>query len=434
MIATRTMCAFLLCTLGILTPQAVSEDDPFTFLNIPVRGSIGIDTTLEGIDQAIKLATSKGYDGITLEFNATTGYLESGIAIAQRVGTASSKLRTIAIIRSAGGPALPIVFACQDWIALEKVGDEGPARTVLEALPPFSPEPDGITQQLNAMAQACAKVSEPRDPYTRRARDVLIHALFKPGFDLLLGTTNDGGRSICAAPIERTDDEGGTRVMMATHGPGIDANGLAAAGLARVVPEGLEAMAEAIGVSTVQPQGDTGLMLVGSIAEEQFNARRRLGSRIDAMMSLIDGIDSLSSAMPWTLQRARLANPEVQSMLWRYPMRFTNGSWVFTEPAVERWRSVINDSIRRWGGVETLAKEVSALIQRLTDAHTELKAAQAGPIDEARLAAALKIANARIEGLKKIGTDLMPIAEEARKRITELDAMLESPPSRTPGE
>ena len=434
MIATRTLIAFLLSALASMSAQPASADAPFTFLNIPVRGSIGIDTTLEGIDQAIQLATSKGIDGITFEINSASGYMTSGVAIAERIAKASSKLRTIAIIRTAGGPALPIAFACRDWVVLETVDGEGPTRTVLETLPHFAPDPNDVKAQLAANAEACAKVSEPTDPYTKRARDVLIYALFNPGFDLLLGKNNDGGRSIRAAPIDRTDDDGSTRIAVASRGPGIDANGLATAGIAYVAPEGLDAFAKAIGVDAVSPQGDTGLMLVGSIAEEQFNERRRLGSQIDSMMTLIDGIDSLSSAVPWSLQRAKLADPDTQSMLWRYPMRFTDGVWVFTQPAIEQWRRVINNSVRRWSGVETLSKEISALVEKLESIHTKLKDAQAGPIDRDRLAAAIKLVNDRLPGLRKINTDYSPLASQARTRITELEQLIESTPTITPGE
>ena len=155
-------------------------------------------------------------------------------------------------------------------------------------------------------------------------------------------------------------------------------NGLVQAGLATLVAEGLAPLAKALGVEKVESQGETGLMLVGSIAEEQFKDRKRLGSVIDSIFSTVDGIDSLSSAVPWTLERAKLSDPASSTMLWRYPMQFKDGSWAFTSQAVEQWRLATNDSIRRWTGVETLSKEISALFQRFQTLHAQLKQKTAG--------------------------------------------------------
>ena len=394
-----------------------------------MKGTIGIDVTAEGVTQAIALAISQGYDGITVEIDSVTGEVDAGSDIAGLLREAGNHAQTIAIIRRAGGPALPIAFACKEWLVIDRVGDEGPDRTVLMAAPSWSPQPDGVFAQLSAIGNMCTRISPAKEGLEGRARETLIYALTNPGMDLLFHTNKGKLSSICAAPIQRTDDDGGTRILMASRGPGIDANGLVQAGLATLVAEGLAPLAKALGVEKVESQGETGLMLVGSIAEEQFKDRKRLGSVIDSIFSTVDGIDSLSSAVPWTLERAKLSDPASSTMLWRYPMQFKDGSWAFTSQAVEQWRLATNDSIRRWTGVETLSKEISALFQRFQTLHAQLKQKTAGPLDRPRLAAALRITDAYVSSLKELSEKFAPLAADARRRITELENALDSPPT-----
>ena len=99
------------------TPTA-GADDGFRFLGIPIVGTIGADQTAEGLETSIALARAQGLDGLLLEIDARTGDLDDGVAIAGVIAAAADDLRTIAVIRRAGGPALPIAFACEDWIVL----------------------------------------------------------------------------------------------------------------------------------------------------------------------------------------------------------------------------------------------------------------------------------------------------------------------------
>ena len=131
---TFTKIALTLATLlAINLPAGAQDAAPFRFLSIPIRGNIGIDVTSPGVQQAIDLAKNEKMDGIVLTFDAEIGDLDVGRAIAKQISAAGDDLRTIAILRQSGGPALPIIFACRDWLVLNSQNPDDISSRVMVA-------------------------------------------------------------------------------------------------------------------------------------------------------------------------------------------------------------------------------------------------------------------------------------------------------------
>lgn len=425
----QKLATFLVLAIGGFAQPATASEEPFTFLNIPIRGTIGIDVTLDGVKQAIALAISEDYDSITLEFDAMSGDLDDGMAIAGLFREAGKHLRTIAIVRQAGGSALPIAFACKEWVVLEETSQGGADRTALQILPTWSPDPKSVKAELTALANGCVQISPVTEQTVARARSVLMYSMTNPGMDLMVKTMDDGTRTINAIPASAEEEEGGQRILIASKGPGIDAKGLAAAGLAKLIPEGLQPLRRALGVEELKAQGDSGVVLVGTAAEDQFKKRKITGSLINSAFTAVDGIDSLSSGMPWTLERAKISDPMAKWRLWRYQLQIQNDKWVLSESGNRAWRNAVNFSIQKWMGVETISKELSALLKRVELLHAQLKKEKADPLDRVRLESAIKILEAYMPSLKEVVGKFAPLAEEARRTITKLENSLENPPT-----
>ena len=104
--------------------EVAEVETPFRFLLIPVKGLVGVNVTSGGVDEAINLAKSQGWEGVIFELDATMGLLDEGLAIAGRIRQAAADLRTIALVRRVGGAGIPILFACEEWLVFDKIDIE----------------------------------------------------------------------------------------------------------------------------------------------------------------------------------------------------------------------------------------------------------------------------------------------------------------------
>ena len=387
----------LLTSLWLGIGTATADENPFRFLSIPVRGTIGVDVTASGMQQAIALALHENYDGITFEFDALVGHLDQGVAIAALLKQASEKTRTIALLTRAGGPALPILSACEEWFILEETKQGGPTRSVVEALPPFSENAEETTAHLAALANACKKMIAPGSKAA--ARHKLFLALTSTGTDLPIPTNEPFPNFSGAALVDLK--------------------------VATLLGSGLQELGKALGVEAIEAQGDSGIVLVGEAAKEQYKERQHLGTIIDNAFAAIDGIDSLSSAMPWTLERARLADPMAKGRRWRYPMMFGENGWaILPEAEIELMRATDN-AIRRWSGVITISYELHKLIDRAEDMFAKIKASKANPIDREKQMAAVDLLASILPIRRENINRLAPQVEEAQRTLATLEALRE---------
>ncbi|MCH2161844.1 MAG: hypothetical protein MK085_08220 [Phycisphaerales bacterium] len=426
---TLTRIALSLFALLLASPPAVAEDeDAFRFLSIPIRGIVGIDVTPEGVRQAIALAKSEELDGIVLQFDSDTGQLEVGKAIAGMVQAAGKDLRTVAILRQAGGPALPIVFACQDWLVLNG-DDQTPAdRVVVASRPAWPGDEQALARELETLHTAClsAMIDAVPDVPALQSRTVFARSLMQPGFDLLIWSTTPPVQVIHA---DAPTPQGGTRISVAANGPGIDLEGLEKVRLATRVDNTLESLANALAVSRVVSEGDPGQLLVNNDADEQYRKRQVIGTLIDNAFATIDGIDSLSSAFPWTLQRAIIADPGIRGRSLRYPMEAGENGWVLTETGRKEWKRAADNAARRWRGVIAIADELTKLIERGRNLQDQLDKAESTVMDEKRLHSARELFKVLFDEQLKKTAAMLPYAEQGRKQVADMEAMADTPPT-----
>ena len=383
----KPLTLLLLTFFGPSIGPALAATAPLRFLTIPIRGTIGVDVTPSGVQQAIALALHEQYDGISFEFDARVGDLNAGVAIAGLVKQANERTRTIALLTRVGGPALPILAACEDWFILSTAGEVGEASLVMQTLPSRAPTAEAMTAHLSALTHACMK-------------------------NLATGPNATARKKIFQS--------------LATPNAGLSGTALVDAKVARVVGAGLQALRIALDVDTLEAQGDSGLVLVGDAANEQFDARRRVGSLIDNAFASIDAIDSLTSAMAWTFVRAELSNPMSPARLWRYPMAATDGAWVMSPDDITAFTRATNDAVRRWSGVVELSSELTKLNARAADMLTRLQAIQVDPLDRERWTAAVNLLTTLLPDRHANLQEMNAKGEHAKATIESLEGSLEA--------
>lgn len=383
----KLLILLLLAFFGPSIGTARADNAPFRFLSIPVHGTIGVDVTPSGVQQAIALALHEHYDGITFELDARVGDLNAGIAIAGLIKQANERTRTIALLTSAGGPALPILAACEDWFVLSNAGVQGPSRLVVQTLPPRAHDAEAMSAHLAALSHACTK-------------------------NLAIGPHNATRKQLFQS--------------LATPNPGLKGDALVDANEATMLGEGLQALRIALDVDALEAQGDSGLVLVGDAANEQFDDRRRVGSLIDNAFASLDAIDSLTSAMAWTYTRAELANPMSPARLWRYPMVAHNGDWVMSQTAITAFTRATNNAVRRWSGVVELSTELTQLNTRAADILAHLQAIEADPLDRERWTAAVSLLNVLLPDRHASLQEMNAKGKHAKAIIESLELSLEA--------
>ena len=421
-----------------------SSSEPFRFLLIPVTGMVGVNVTSDGIDEAIELARSQGWEGVIFEIDATMGLLDDGLAIARLIRQASADLRTIALIRRVGGAGIPILFACEEWlvfdeIQIEEEGDFGAVvtsvagsdRAVIQTLPTWGGTADSVSAELNALRTATRRsMPGSTSTATRDARAALLDALVNPALDLRLGTD----ATLSTTPRLRGASEDSLAIIIATGdlGPGINAVNLEKTKLAKTVAVGLDPLRIALSVESVEPQGDSGVMLIRANAESLGNRRGVLRNRVDSLFSAIDAIDSLAASLPWSTERAKLVDPTSPRLRDRFPMIHVDDRWTLSPNGIKAWNAACDRGIRRWNGIGITLRELNGLQARVAALLQEIREFVPIPEDMDRHAAAIRIADPMLNSI----TTLAPAWEAARvtviAEVARLEKLKSDPPTTSP--
>lgn len=428
---------------AVITFSATTlAEGPLRFLVIPVMGTVGADCTRDGIDSALALAMSEGQmaDAVLIEIDAVDGSISDGRAIAESIKKASGRLRTIAIVRNAGGAALPILWACDTWLVLDSItatiddGEggrkpetRGPDRSVLRTLPSLATSTEALDAELAWLRRAMTDSmpdSLPAD--TATAREALARALCDRRLDLRFLPIPAAIPAL--RPGQGGDASSMNRIRTSRQGPGINGTQLAKAKLGDIVVEGMQSMAEALGVPEVESLGDPGVLLVVDAADEGFTRRGRVNSLLDSLMGSLDTADSLVSAMPWTIERARLADPASPRLLGKFPMEYQQGSWRVAPDFQRPWSAACNDAIRRWSGVLELHEMLDQVLQRGVDLRAEIDSLVVGSPEIERHSAAIRVFDHRMKRLAAIPEGWNPLVDEARRTISRLETWRTSPP------
>ena len=416
-------------------------EEPLRFLTIPIMGTIGADTTPDGIQDALQLATAGNLevDAVLFEIDALDGSIPTGRRIAESILAIPPRIRTIALIRNVGGAALPVLNACATWVVLDSTptlvdnGEGGrttrrlgPERLVLRTLPPLAIQADAMRDNLENLHRAMSdSIPESLGKVSADGRRALADALCDPNTDLQVG---DVLRSVPALGREEGgDDAAGTRIRTSRQGPGINATQLEQAGLCLIAGEGIEPLANALKVDSVESLGDPGVLLVIDAANERFSERGRINSRIDALIGALDSADSLVSAMPWTLTRARLSMPTSERLRDNFPMELVKGRWVLSPDFRSAWLAACKDSIRRWSGVIEVDSSLASILERASSLRQELGKENPGIKEDDRHSAALEVFDERMKDLNLVPRAWASQVDEARRAIIRIEAMQESP-------
>lgn len=429
-------------TVSIALPSFVHGEEPLRFLTIPIMGTVGSDCTPDGVDNALLLAVAgnEEVDAVLIEIDALDGSIAAGRSIAESIRKVPSRIRTIAVVRNAGGAALPVLNACSTWIVLDStptmVDDgegrrttrqAGPDRRVLRTLAPLATRAETMKNELETLRRAMVEsIPDSLDDAVVQARTALAGALCDPELDLRIG---DDLEAVPA--LGRRDgggDEGRVRIRTSRQGPGISGTQLQATGLGVIAMEGIDPLAAALGVEAVESLGDPGVLLVVDAADESFSERGRINSRIDAMIGALDSADSLVAAMPWTLARARLSLPTSERLRGNFPMEHVDGRWIISSDFRPAWIAACKDSIRRWSGVIEIDASVVSILKRATELRRELGDTNPGIKEDDRYSSALAVFDERVTRLLTVPEAWASEVEEAGRTISMIESWQETPP------
>lgn len=430
---------FLLVLLALVRP-ASAEDT--TFLVVPVVGTIGADVTASGMESAVQLALDQDVDLLVLEIDALDGTLADGREIARIVTMAATGIETVAIVREAAGPALPIVFAAETWLypgTVVRTSDDGRGgrretrldsnRNVLAAAPPLSLDAAELEAGLEATREAMlASIPAGLDSAVAKARRALADALTDPRSDLATGP--DG---IATIPAIRADQGGeaiaARAVRTSRQGPAVTGSQLEDLGLGRSMVEGIDGLAKVLGIEKLETLGDPGILLMIDDANERFTGRGRVNSLVDSLMGTLETADSLTTAMPWTLERARLSDPTAPRLRGLFPMRLADGRWSIAPPFLPAWDAACRDSIRRWRGVIDMHEGLQQILQQAREMKTALDRFEIRATEGDRVRAASDVFDSRMARLAGTAQAWESLSKEARDRIALLESWRTSAPT-----
>jgi hypothetical protein len=298
---------------------------------------------------------------------------------------------------------------------------------VLRTLPSLATSTEALDVELASLRRAMIESMPDSLPAgTATAREALARALCDRKLDLRYLPVPE------AVPALRPDEGGQAssvdRIRTSRQGPGISGTQLAKVKLGDLVVEGMPSLAEALGVPEIESLGDPGVLLVVDAADERFTRRGRVNSRLDSLMGSLDTADSLVSAMPWTIERARLSDPASPRLLGKFPMEIQQGSWRIAPDFQRPWLAACNDSIRRWSGVLELHQMLTQVLQRSIDLRAEIDALVVGGTEIARHSSAIKVFDHRMKRLGAVPAGWESFVDEARRTISRLETWRASPP------
>ncbi|MEE2972786.1 MAG: hypothetical protein VX672_06655 [Planctomycetota bacterium] len=430
----------LLVSLVLSIASCAWATSPTRMLEIPIRGTIGADVTIEGLEQALQLAESGSWDGVIVLIDSLGGDPQCGRELARRLGACD--VPKIAVVREAGGAALPVLFACDHWVVIERilVASTGPRgeprseefgadRVVLRTLPPFAADAASVERDLRMLGEAMrSAIPDSIDPNVQAARRAIARVLADPGLDLLPTTP--------PTPVPALDatkgggSQGPDRWRLSRQGPGLSGEQIATLDLGTLAPDGVEALAEVLGLESLETDRESGTLLMVSDADDRFDRRRRVQSLTDRMLGSLDSASSLVDAMPWSLARARLSLPTSSRLRNTFPMQIRDGVWQIADGSPRRrWGVACRESIRRWEGIREIVENVQALVERSSDARESLQALEIGSVDRDRLDAALECWSERLQELDRRTGGWDAIAAEASAAIERTTRWVETPPS-----
>lgn len=419
-----------------------AEAEPFKFLLVPIRGTVGVDVTASGVETCLALAKSEGWDGVLLEFDSTLGRLDDGLAIANAIRLAAEDLRTIALIRTTGGAAILPLLACEEWLVLDEIEVQerddrgivvmrplGADRPVIRTLPTWGGDAESVRAELNALRVAGRRSMPPTiSEASRDGRAALLDALVSP-WQLGIRVSSEGGvRTDLLQGLDGPAADATSVIRTGEQGPGIRAGQLAATDLATGLSVGLEPLRIALGVDAVEPQADTGVVLIGSDADDRFARRGGLSRQADMIFTVVDAIGSLTASLPWTVERARLSAPDRPDRRSRYPMSLDQKGWRLSDVGLANWIVACDQSIRRWNGVANTTRELIALEERGRAALKAFEAMTPMPEDVARHSAAIRVARPTLGSLSALLPEWNRLAATAKENIDRVEAMKSSPP------
>ena len=175
-------------------------------------------------------------------------------------------------------------------VVMRPLGSDRPA---IRTLPTWGGDAESVRAELNALRAAGRRSMPPTiSEDSRDGRAALLDALVFP-WQLGIRVSSDGDvRTDLLESLDGPTAEATSVIRTGEQGPGIRAGQLAATDLATGLSVGLEPLRIALGVDAVEPQADTGVVLIGSDADDRFARRGGLSRQADMIFTVVDAIGS----------------------------------------------------------------------------------------------------------------------------------------------
>ncbi len=319
------------------------------FLVVPVKGRLGTDAPVDGIESALKTAAKMRVPHVVFEIDSASGDDAAGPAVVKAIAANRADIKCHALVHKALGPALWLVAACDTvYVKPQDVPEDVFADTA------SSTDTAGAADR-KARAAALADVAA---AHAHNAD--LFAALIDPARTLVSWTDERGAvHAASKAPAGVKDaatDDGPDAALS------LNARDAVRLGLAAELDAGPDAIGATLGISRWKSAGGYGeaamRKTVKGIQEKKDAAKRELDRKDELQLELKKAEATLQAVV----EAARAKDPSQFSYgVYKYSNMFTPESAVswkhHTDDALDAWRRVI-DLVDKYESMEAEAKSL----------------------------------------------------------------------------
>ena len=333
-------------TMSIPTARAADDSTRGRYVEIPINGDIGFESTPSGLAAAVENATQRFQAGrvntIVLTIQSEGGSDIDALMMGEILANVDRNLRVVAAVDRALGPALALVLACDELVILSPQRP-GPRLQYQAPLGQEISEDWAAYRQLNRLG-----------PLAR----LMIDSIFEADTPIYVWRNDDGQKEAATTP----PDNGAEVVELP---PGALADGMNSEELQEL---GIPTASNVAGVG--QAIGDAAWTrvailsnLMRQFASDHSASSDQIATRLDLALSLTMQAKELEASLIEREALARGEDPRRQPYQYRRTWRGNRIGrpgmiWGFNGPTQRAWQANSDRAIAAWGRVVRLIDQI----------------------------------------------------------------------------
>lgn len=329
--------------------------DASSYLLIPIKGTIGVEATADGVEQALKDAKERSIRHIVFELDTPGGYVQDAEKMADLIeahrasAPADSPVKFHAYIRNALSAGIWVVFSC-DEVCWAEGASAGAAVTFSKDRTTGAAEVDA--KMNSAFAAKVAAIAE-----KHRHSPHFVRAMMVPEAKVYSWRDGRGNAVISGtAPVDKSaitefrvlDDQGSILTLSASDA--------AAVGFGKVVPAGPEGLGAVNSVPDWKSAGDAGEKAMAQAAKTRQRELEQAGKDIETIRGIEKEFRLIIGKIDGMITAANSADPLQEQYTVDSSGNFTASSraaWKANcDRAIDLWDEVLNsiDDLQRLDG------------------------------------------------------------------------------------